>query len=218
MKVTFCITCYDKDIHLLDRCLPFVRQQTVKPDEILVIASGIKQFQWGLAEDIGYSGCPNRLLPGGARNKGGKLAKGDIVVFCDVDDYIHPEKCRIVKSIFEENEEVHALVHDYCLSNEKYPDIPVFIRYEKVLEADPDPDPIPPGWFDIPRTNITIPIKEPESLRIHHGHISCKKEVFNDIQYREDMPLGEDGTFCREILKSKKYNLFYTPTKLITYN
>ena len=42
MKITFCVTCYDGDVHLLeDRLLSIYSEQTVQPDEVLVITSGV---------------------------------------------------------------------------------------------------------------------------------------------------------------------------------
>jgi len=48
-------------------------------------------------------------------------------------------------------------------------------------------------------TNLfTIP-----NTKIHHGHPIVKAEICYDIDYNENMTIGEDGNFCQRI--SSKY-------------
>ena len=88
------------------------------------------------------------------------------------------------------------------------------INVEPVISVEPDPDPVPKGWFNIPRTNVMTKNKEP----VAHGPISIRGSTARYFKYKEDMPLGEDGTFCREIVNHPDFNLYYTPKKLIVYN
>lgn len=227
IDVTFCITCCDKDVHLLDQCVSYIDNQTVKPEEVVIVCSGLKDESILLLEkvqelnferkDTGYVvyNSPYRKLPGWARNIGGVISTGEVVVFCDVDDSIHPQKCQFIKGVFQ-NKEVSAIVGNYHLpgSFDGWKDLA--LQYEEITEVEPDPYPVPAGWFNIPRVNVMAPSKKP----IAHGHMSCRTELFtkNQVTYKEDMPLGEDGTFCRSILAHSDYRLFYTPQKLIIYN
>ena len=222
MKVSFCVTCYDGDVHLLrDRLLCIYSEQTVQPDEVLVIASGVDS-----EPIVGDANKPNltiktfeqRMLPGGARNQGGKFATGDIVCFCDVDDPIHPQKCEIVKKIFEDNAEVDALVHNYKFNSTEFENYnPSEITIEEVTEVDERWEKEQNYVFnphkEIPKTCVITPSKGD----VHHGHLSCTKEIFNDLKYREEMWLGEDGDFCQSIVNSPKYSMYYTPLILINY-
>lgn len=220
LKITFCVTCYDGDIHLLqDRLLGIYAEQTVQPDEVLVIASGTSSdpIIWD-APDLTIKSFEKRKLPGGARNQGGKFATGDVIVFCDVDDPIHPQKCEVVKKIFEDNKDVDALIHNF---NWDTGDLETLydledIKIEKIVDVDrrweEEQNYVFDPYKDIPRTCVIIP----SEMAAHHGHISCKKEIFDSIQYREDMWLGEDGDFCQSIVKSN-YKLYYTPVILINY-
>jgi len=196
-----------------------MQNQTVQPDEILVFASGMPDGSVGCSDsNIKIYTLTKRVLPGGARNQGGKFATGDVVCFCDVDDPIHPQKCEIVKKIFNDNPSVDALLHNFNFDEgdltQRYDRSNIHIeqvvaldeRWEKEQNYIFDPE------KDIPRTCIETPSKMPA----HHGHISCKKEIFNTIQYREDMWLGEDGDFCQSVVKSD-YKLYYTPLVLINY-
>tara|TARA_B100000929_G_scaffold278449_1_gene254707 strand:- start:18 stop:692 length:675 start_codon:yes stop_codon:yes gene_type:complete len=222
MKVSFCITCYDRDIHLLGEALSYVKNQTVKPDETLIIASGIKSLGYNdpdvfneflktliarynleKSDPIRIFTLNDRMLPGGARNVGGELATGDVVCFCDVDDPIHPQKCEIVKRVFD-NKNVDALIHNYNLGQEEFIMVSDLdqIPIEKVTTIDSPPS-----------TNIEVPSKLPAT----QGHMSARKKVLSDIKYKEDIVLGEDGMFCQSIVKSSKYSLYYTPLILINY-
>ncbi len=220
MKISFCITCYYRDVHLLqDRIEEIATGQTVLPDEIVVIASGMPDGSMRCLDPrIKIYTFPERMLPGGARNKGGELFSGDVVCFCDVDDPIHPQKCEIVKKIFSENPNVDALVHNFNFDEGDLDEIydTSNIEIERILEVDPRWENEQKHIFephkDIPRTCVIAPSKKP----IHHGHLSGRAEMFKTLKYREDMWLGEDGDFCQSIVKSD-YNLYYTPLILINY-
>jgi glycosyltransferase involved in cell wall biosynthesis len=173
-----------------------------------------EMIEYSIKMKLPIFNSPQKRKPGWARNSGGKLCLKEVIMFIDVDDFIHPRKCEFMKKVFNENPEVDAVVHNYLDPGQQWEDINNFELYE-VTQADPDPDPIPPGWFDIPRTNVTCPV---EGQRLHHGHMTCKTKIFQDLCYDESMSLGEDGTFCRSILEHPDYKLFYTPQKLIIYN
>ena len=219
MKVSFCITCYDQDAHLLESSLSNILQtQTTKPDEILVVSSGLESLSCN-SPNVKIYNFKDRVLAGRARNKGAELATGEVVCFCDVDDPIHPQKCEVIKRVFA-NQNVDALVHNYALGaarvmgqNLDKQDIEI----EKITNVDD-------RWekdqnyelftdADLGRTNIKVPSDRP----VCHGHLSAKKELLAEIKYREDMWLGEDGDFCQSIVKSKKFDLYYTPLVLINY-
>ncbi len=231
VKSTFCVTFCDKDWHLIERCVDFIISQSIRPDKIVFTGSGLLE-----KTHLAYSLClrlgkqfnefniitsPTRKLPGWARNNGSFFNQGndEVISFCDVDDDIHPKKCEFIKKLFV-NPEIDALVHNYGRpemitfpSWEKVEDKDV-LNVEPVLFVEPDPDPVPEGWFDIPRTNVMTENKQP----VAHGPISIRGYVAKHFRYKENMSLGEDGIFCREIVNHPNFNLYYTPKKLIVYN
>ena len=229
LKSTFCITFCDKDWTLIERCVDFVLSQSVKPDKVTFVGSGLLEkthIAFSLCAKLGklfdshnIITSPTRKLPGWARNTGAFFNQGndEVISFCDVDDDIHPKKCEFVKKVFV-NPEVDALVHNY-----DRPEVQVtwdrvedkhVVQVEPVISVEPPPDPVPDGWFNIPRTNVMTKNKEP----VAHGPISIRGSVAQHFRYKENMPLGEDGTFCREIVNHPNFNLYYTPKKLIVYN
>ena len=42
-SISFCITCYDLDYHLLDGLLEVLKKQTEAPTEIIISSSGIPE-------------------------------------------------------------------------------------------------------------------------------------------------------------------------------
>lgn len=199
MKISFCIICYDRDVHLAGHLLSELQKQTQYPDEIILVASGMDSLDIE-AKNLKVFTFKDRMLPNKARNKAAELATGDIVCLSDVDDPPHHQKIEIIKTIFQ-YDMVDALVHNYESNNSNFKDIEHKVRLEKITEVDP---------FS---TNVI----SPSQLPIHHAHISARKSVFADIKGPEHMSFGEDGMFCQRIVGSR-YNLFYTKYKLISYS
>ena len=199
-SVSFCVTCYDGDFHLLGQCLHYIAHQTIAPDEVLIIASGLKKKSEGRSSTKVYT-FENRMSAGAARNKGGELATSEVVCFCDVDDPIHPQKCEVIKRVFD-NTSVDALLHNYNTNSVKFEEVGIQqIALEKIVGCDSPPS-----------TNVQNESGRP----IAHGPISIRKEIANEIFYG-DSSFGEDGLFCQSIFKSDKFGLYYTPLTLINY-
>lgn len=200
MKVSFCVTCYDKDSYLLQQSIDTLQKQTVEPDEILVIASGLKSLVCTNPKVKIYN-FEKRMSAGEARNKGGELATGDIVCFCDVDDFVHTQKCEVIKRVFE-NQNIDALVHNYNLNVSEFKKIDVeSVHVEKITDID-----------NPPSTNVATLSRMP----VCHGHVSVRRSVAEKLKY-EDSSYSEDGVFCQSIVKSQNFNLYYTPLILINY-
>ncbi len=235
IKSNFCITFCDKDWHLLERCVNFIAAQSMQPEKVTFVGSGLldrTEVAHALCQRLGrwfdeYSitTSPTRKLPGWARNKGSFSSiltshnrdDDEVISFCDVDDDIHPKKCEFVKKVFV-NPDVDALVHNYSRGElfpiwESVNDKDV-LNVEPIILVEPNPDPVPEGWFNIPRTNVMTKNKQP----VAHGPISIRASSAQHFKYKENMPLGEDGTFCREIVNHPDFNLYYTPKKFIVYN
>jgi glycosyltransferase involved in cell wall biosynthesis len=201
-KVTLCITCYRSDIHFLDECLGYVKSQTVQPDEILIVANTIdddsRLRQKAKEEGFTLFTTSESKLPGWGRNIGLLLAKHDVVSFCDVDDEMLPRKIEFIKKVF--NKDMDALIHNYHYKS-KGDDDDFNLYTEEITEIDSS------------STNVQTKNRIPA----HHGHMTCRKEIFKTHKYREDLVRGEDGTFCQELVKDKNTKLFFTPLKLIVY-
>ncbi len=219
IKSTFCITFCDKDWHLIERCADFIFCQSTRPDKVMFVGSGLLEkthIAYSLCLKLGKQfsehsiiTCPTRKLPGWARNSGAFFNQGrdEVISFCDVDDDIHPKKCDFIKSVFV-NPDVDALIHNYSR-----PEVLCFPSWENVDDIDVlNIEPV--TNVEQERTNVMTNHKEP----VAHGPVSIRGNVAQHFRYKENMSLGEDRIFCREIVNHPDFNLFYTPRKLIIYN
>ena len=111
--LSLCITMYDLDKDLLPRVLESVSKQTVAPDEIVIVSSGLPSGHLphtkypylvvaGKNIPLHTVNSTQRVDSASARNIGLAAAHKDIVQFFDVDDYMHPHFLNIVKGIFSQ--------------------------------------------------------------------------------------------------------------------
>lgn len=92
MKYSIIIPCYDAEEDIFRRCLDSIKNQTLKPYEVICIddASPIETPQ--IAKEYGFKYIRHKENKnnGGARNTGIREATGDYLVFVNSDDYILP--------------------------------------------------------------------------------------------------------------------------------
>jgi glycosyltransferase involved in cell wall biosynthesis len=191
-------------VHYLPELLETFKQQTVQPDEIIVVANSVNKLEVG--EDIKSFYTPERKPVSWSRNKCAELASKDIIVFFDVDDIPHPQKIEITKYIFE-NSDAECLAHGFTENSESVEKYTEFKFYE-IKEL------MPQGYLKSPLGNNDV----------HHGHIALKRNITNEHKYNENLGFyekgfqfwGEDSQFCNKLFISG-YKFYYTPHKLINY-
>lgn len=98
MKVSVIVTCYNLEKYL-DECLRSIRDQTVKPDEVILVHDGCEHPVGG----VGVSTLIREYNIGVAktRDQGFKISSGDKILFVDADDVLPEhfiEKCLEVKA------------------------------------------------------------------------------------------------------------------------
>lgn len=101
-----------KDFH---RCLTSLSQAIPSPEEVIVVANGDTDSSWSVAQEFGVTviRIPTAVGPAKARNCGAKAAEGDILLFVDADVEIHTDTIGQVKSIFESQKDLDALIGSY---------------------------------------------------------------------------------------------------------
>ena len=100
----------------LPGCLEALRASRRVPDEIIVVADGGSRD--GTVEAARRLGVrvlelPKRLGPGGARNEGVAISRGDILVFVDADVCVLPDAIGALVRTFEEDPGVDAAFGSY---------------------------------------------------------------------------------------------------------
>lgn len=201
MKISLCITSYDKDVHLVNNLLPFIHRQTRKPDEIILFCSGLSELNIN-HKYVKVITESERVMQSRARNICYSLSSGDIVIFFDVDDFPHAQKIELTEYIFN-NYKPDFFVHNY--SNTML-DLNYHIEIQSSIVKDN-------LGIDSQCTNIIC-----EDYSVHHAHIAVNRRVFEDISFNEDPKYyrKEDGLFCQDLIRSG-YRGIYSPEKLVFY-
>ena len=97
------------------KCLSSAMAAIEKGDEIIVVADGEGDGSWQIAEQMGARvvKLPARSGPGQARNIGAEASKCDILFFIDADVIIPPDSIGRIRSIFETEKDLAALIGSY---------------------------------------------------------------------------------------------------------
>ena len=165
--------------------------------------------------------CSDTKTAGENRNYGWNKAIFDIVVFLDADDLYHPNRLEYVTSVIINNH-ADALVHDYYRMVPKY--FFKFSNFEghlliladqlyKVNRAKLE-NSLPDGSLSAGESNLLLPIDDFKNLKVHHGHLTVRRNI--PLRYT-NRKLGEDGELVRELLKHR-YSVVYVSTKLSIYD
>ena len=96
-------------------CLTSVFAAIQPGDEIIVVADGEGDGSWRIGERMGARIAKRSASggPGLARNLGAETSKCDILFFVDADVTIPPEAVKRVRSAFEEEKDVAAVIGSY---------------------------------------------------------------------------------------------------------
>jgi glycosyltransferase involved in cell wall biosynthesis len=222
--ISVIIPCYPPHIELLLRCLQSTAGQTLKPDQVIIclseanseLARGLERLFSPLIP-VQVIETTEKQTAGQNRNRGLNVAKGDIVAFIDADDIMHPQRLEIMQKIIA-SKNSSLVLHDYSnrtldfnyydLSNLK------IITANQILEATFGSPPVRNIELETGSngdTNLSIGI----TCKIQHGCVAVKRDDAKAVGFT-DMPMGEDGRFCRDMLW-KYRNATFVAAKLVDY-
>jgi len=97
------------------KCLSSAIAAIQRGDEIIVVADGEGDGSWRIAEQMGARvvQLPTKSGPGRARNTGAETSESDILFFIDADVIIPPDSIERIRSIFETEKDLAALIGSY---------------------------------------------------------------------------------------------------------
>ena len=202
-KISIVIPCIPRDIKYLDRLMESIKNQSYKPYEIILALSGtnstldINKLNDSLIEKfnlpIKFSYTKKMCNASTNRNRGGKLCSGDIITFMDADDVMYPDKLLYVNTYFNKYKP-KLLLHSYSKGYDNFEITKEFniffgkIIYDVSLSAQ--------RKYKLP----CLLLGDVRRNGVTHGHPTIASEVFNNINFNENMNVAEDCFFIYEIL------------------
>lgn len=203
-KISIVIPCIPRDIKYLDRVMESIKNQSYKPYEIILALSGtnstldINKLNDSLIEKfnlpIKFSYTKKMCNASTNRNRGGKLCSGDIITFMDADDVMYPDKLLYVNTYFNKYKP-KLLLHSHSKGYDNFEftkEFDIFfgkIIYDIALTLQRKHERVP-----------RLPIGNFRGNGVTHGHPSIASEVFNNINFNENMVHGEDCFFIYEVV------------------
>lgn len=163
------------------------------------------------------SGCEKRQSAAENRNRGARIATADWVTFLDADDDYSPTRLRTIAH-YVLRYKPNLLVHSYLYDHE------IEISAESAIATSEKISSESFGYTLLPlrksidptSTNLEPISKLHKSIRIHHGHLTVRKEIFDDIEFSITKPGSEDGIFCGAVA-SKHGSAYLIPAPLSIY-
>ena len=215
----------------LKRLLNELEKESRFVGEIHICASSVNQanffkLQQIVAESLFVKNTSihsilEKKTAGENRNFGWTKAKFEIVFFLDADDSYHPKRIEFLTDVMIKNC-ADAVVHDYyrmvpkfffSLSNEKNFSLITADQLLKINQANLEKL-LPDGNLYAGESNLLLPTEHSKKYKLHHGHLTVRKDV--PIRYT-NRKLGEDGELVCKILKHE-YKLVFITSKLSIYD
>ena len=208
VTLTLGIPCIKKDIPALENMKISIRKQTIQPDEVILVVSGVKEEECPAIENWIVI-CHDKLMYAGpARNDVWAKATSDIVSFIDADDQLYPERIEIIKKYFSNNKELLLLIHQFSKES-------IFsharINYPVAKFMD--------GHGIYTQTKATQASHPWIEAKMHHGHVSFRKNIKCD-KYPNVGDKAEDSYFLRKCVYSigdEKDKMIYIRAPLSRY-
>jgi len=225
-SVSVVIATYPPDFKLLKIALLNLKWQTVQPFEVVIGASECSDM---LARDIEHAASKLNLsfevrvipeeLPcnaGKNRNRALQHARGNLVMIMDSDDLVHDKKIEVCLQMFRRFLDMKLIVHNFA---DRPPgDMPIDTEYW-APELPENPRIVGPSSI-LSGGQVAPSADQPQGLRVHHGHVMLRREVFTRVQYHEEAAFntGEDCTFYRDTISTFPGGVYYIDLKLVLYS
>ena len=217
--VTIAIPCSADDISKLDSLANSISQQTIKPNQIVIAISGTDEPSDAIQDQIFkitqiptlVLTTPEKHFAGSNRNRAAERAIGDYILFMDADDLMHSQYVEVICDIFQKYDPI-AIVHEYERSIGAIPTVISEYKVKDGLWMYNFHKQNPPSNG----TNIGLPHN-----RLHHGHISIKRKVWEDGLRQTNRRRGQDAEYLRKLLDYYNYlgpkNVMFAEVPLSIY-
>lgn len=236
MKVSVIIPCYPPHIYKLTECFKNILNQTVLPREVILAISqaseplkNIIMLQYKTLfdrkkVDFRVHNCIEKQFAGQNRNRGAKIASGDIFMFVDADDQISKYKIELTLK--------YMTLHDADMLMHTFAYLKPEDEYHKMFDKPLEEVTKDLVVYDVPTIKKIVfgnppqrnRAKELKSIKrlcsgfppgITMGYATIKRIVFDSIKY-SDRPRGEDTLFFKDCVWAN-FKVIMIACKLINY-
>jgi hypothetical protein len=220
MKIGVAVPAYIGHIVPLFKLLDSIQNQTIMPDKVVVSCSSTKDSDF----DSYYEKMKNYTFPlqiittedkkCAAQNRNiaaSNLMDMDYISFIDADDIMHPQRIEVLLKVFKDHDS-DIILHNYS----NYENIENKL-IQKIQKND----------IVIINNNLKqcisgcITHKDYHTMngKIHHGHVSIKHCIFNQVQFPEEPEFytKEDCVFCYRVFNIPNIKDSYIANELTYY-
>ncbi len=197
--ISVIIPCYYKHIIYVQKLLDIYQQQTLLPDEIILVISDIQNLHSNILTKLKETEYKYQLeivevrgksLAGKNRLIGTKIAKGKIIIFQDADDIPHPQRIEIIKYFFDKFPNIVHIAHQFCYYNNETKYKLENISYQKLEK----------NIFSIPM------IRKAENVT--HGNIAIRKQIYSKLNWFTSIQRGQDVAINMDIFNKFHSSIF----------
>ena len=202
VSLSVCIPAIFKDVRsgALERVVQSVRYQTVQPDKLIIVLTGVPSYEevrtrrklLRSARGINLTLVTHQTLQlqSESRNEGLSLAETDVVSFFDADDLMHETRLKVIKQLFRDKD-VSVVLHNYTTDfsdrnwARKAEDI-IVSNTKSVCDS------------ELRTRGRQIPL----DICVHHAHVSVRRADLHGLRYDSSLALHrfEDSLFVRKFL------------------
>ena len=180
-EVSIIVPVYNAEKYL-HRCIDSILAQTFTDFELILIDDGSTDTSGEICDKYAKNNSRIRVMhqknagASSARNKGIEESVGKYLLFCDSDDFVHPQWCQILYDLAENNPD------SLCVCN--------LLRTDSEIET-----------YPIKETNCIYDITYFELYKIglsgfaFNKIFNAKKIKDNKIYFPLGIPIGEDAIF-----------------------
>ena len=179
---------YPPHFKFLPTALSSIASQSITPYEIVIVLSEVSSdifpeiLQASSLSNVRFYCQKYRKNAAENRNIALSLVKGDFVMFCDADDFIHPDKIEICLRQFSSHPDLAAVVNSYEVINDRQ-----WVAPEKLVSN--------------LRLLVSIGMDQNTEFDIAHGNPFIKVSAVNS-RFSEELDVGEDMDFLQKIILS----------------
>lgn len=209
--ISVVIPCHISHLKYIKELLNIYQKQTLLPSEIIIVISEydnkydeiIKNIEdHNYKFEIKIIKICEKSFAGNNRYIGTNNSKGDIIIFQDADDIPHPQRVEIINYYFNKYSDIVHIVHKFTYDTHDS----TFINY--------DINNIDHSYI---KTNaLFLLIKVRKMTSITNGNIAIRKNIYEKLNWYNDIRRGQDVKFNSDIYTKYKKSL-YIKIPLLNY-